>query len=222
EEIRVLARPEERNQHLALAQKIRFVHAQRGMPLRRADLEDDVARGPELLRIVDDGDPGGAIRRVLEACVGAGPGLDGNREAQFLQLARDLGGRGHAALAVVNFLRDSDLHSVLLQTRQIERVNPQKAIPRHKKRRPGDTPGRLLSGSAKFKVQSWNRGGSDAVCLLSKERWPAPSGSTVRTSNFLLRTSNEKAPEGRLLVESTSWQPMACCSRRSPAPSACG
>ncbi len=98
----VLGRPDEVDQHAALADQPNFLRA------RRAHLEDDVRFGPKLGRRGHDLGTRGAVGVVGEVGGLSRTRLDGDAEAQLDQLLDDLRHGGHALLAREDFRGHSD------------------------------------------------------------------------------------------------------------------
>ncbi len=105
EEFRVLPRPDEADQRLVRPQPGRFV------ALGRPDLHDHVGLLPQLARRPDDVAAGLSVCLVREIGAGAGVGLDGNTEAEFHQLFRDVGRCCDAPLPCVHLSGYADFHT---------------------------------------------------------------------------------------------------------------
>src|SRR6185295_9300339 len=90
----------------------------------RAHFEDDIAVRPELSGI-DDLNAGGSVGVVIETRRGAGARLQGNDEAELLQLCGNLRRRGDAPFSRMDLFRYSKDHCALRElTQDIERRTP--------------------------------------------------------------------------------------------------
>ena len=92
QQLGVLRRPDEADQRAAFAHQADFVRA------RPAHLEDDVGRGPQPGRALDDLGARGAVDIVAEIRRIPGAGFDGDLEAELDELFDDFGHRGDAFL----------------------------------------------------------------------------------------------------------------------------
>ncbi len=110
EHIGILCRPEKTDQRLPAAEAIDLVVTLRGVDLRRAHLEHDIASPPQRLRIGLDRRPGRRIGFVTEARCAPGTRLDANLETETDELRNHLGRRRDAPFARIDLFRYSYSH----------------------------------------------------------------------------------------------------------------
>jgi hypothetical protein len=110
EQLRVLARPDERHQERALSDEVGLVVAV-GRFVGRTDLEHQVRGRPDVARRLGEGRPGGLVVFVSERRELTRSALYLHLEAKLDEALRRLGCRCDATFTQPDFTNDSDAHA---------------------------------------------------------------------------------------------------------------